>query len=166
MKETIRRLGPQKALEAWTGPEGAAVDFSFGDEMRNIEVKCTFDKDYVVISSLEQLDSSPFLVIESLREDADGCSLRGKVEELQKIIADQPTLTSLFSQKLNRVGYIEELEETGTGRRYQCDKQIWFDTALTNFPALRKSSVSKAIRKVSYCLGIPEISAFVCKSAF
>lgn len=144
-------------IDAWKTHKDASRDFVFDatwSEIKTIEPS----KDYVTISSLDQLehDSLGRLIVYKLRRvgetDPCGLSLNNKIAEVRSRIGFQTEI--IFNKKLLSKGYswheqYDNLLYTFDGRAvYQVDE---------SFPCIQKSKLSAAIVRATYDIRISQI---------
>lgn len=158
LEEAILKFGPSVALTAWTGPDGASQDFSFG--LIHVEVKTLLKRSRLVrIASEFQLDEREsdllFLSVICLEESEVGKSLF----ELVTSISSQLETEYLFKfqTKLDHIGLFEP-------ERYQFDSWV-LDRALQfhvegDFPRVAASTLDARISKVEYRLDVQELGEF------
>ena len=148
-------------LNSWTGPDGAAQDFSCN--RRAIEVKSsTSTNEFVAkIQSLEQLDYRNFEHFElvSLRflESADvgGVSLTDMVNKILDRISGFER--SLFNSKLVDCGYLNQNDEKYL-KKYTVDSINSF-LVDENFPALVRSDIRSPITRARYEIDLTGLAA-------
>ncbi len=167
LKSAIQHYGLESALKAWEGPMAAPQDFICRDAI--IEVKALFEKSgEIKISSLDQLDcaANEYLMTVALEQHFSGQTLKEKVEEIESEMSSSPELLSLFRDKLFMYGYCEELDETGSSKKYLMSEIVWYDASAENFPSLKKSKLGQAILRASYILSVAAIEPFVTEALF
>ena len=166
LETSVIKYGKNEALNSWVGPTGAPQDFCFQDNY--VEVKSLMEKaGEIKISSLDQLNpvGNLYLVLVGIQQSSLGLTLKEKVQKLNKIFSD-PHDQLLFKESLLMCGYSEEMEKTGSDRKYDVIGTDWYDASQPEFPALRKSEVNPAIIKASYVLSVALIERFRIERLF
>jgi hypothetical protein len=161
LRTLARALSPQKAAEAWTGPLGKPQDFELGEA--NIEVKSNFENgDSVHISSFEQLDAPLplYLCVVPLSESPSGYTLRGLVQAVRAVLAEDAAALEKFEEKLRMTGYNEDLEVFGSDKTYSAQSPIWFDACAEGFPSIRASKLPHGILGGGYSISLPALAPF------
>ena len=166
LEASVIKYGKTETLHSWVGPTGAPQDFCFEDNY--VEVKSLMEKaGEIRISSLDQLNpvGNLYLVLVGIQQSSFGLTLKEKVQKLNKIFSD-PDDQLLFKESLMMCGYSEEMEKTGSDRKYEVVSINWYDASSTEFPALRKSEINPAIIKANYVLSVALIERFRVERLF
>ena len=144
-------------IHAWTTHKDANRDFVFDEtwsEIKTIEPA----KDYITVSSLEQLDHDSVgqLVVYKLSKtedmNASTFSLNEKVAELRKIVGFRTEIE--LNQKLLAKGYV--FNEQYDKMRYELNGKAIY-TVDNAFPSITKSMVSNAICRAHYDITLSQI---------
>ena len=149
-------------LDAWTGPEFEAKDFTFGSF--GIEIKFTSAKQpRVKVSNERQLDaenlSELFLVLYSTEDvKENGFSLNSLVEQTrQKITTEEER--NIFNGKLQLIGYFD-IDGDYYSKMYSLKKTFAF-TVPSGFPKIIKSQLPLGIYDTSYSIELSAIEKFI-----
>lgn len=149
-------------LEAWTGPEFEAKDFTFGSF--GIEVKFTSAKQpRVKVSNERQLDaenlSELFLVLYSTEEvKENGFSLNSLVEQTRQKISTEDE-RNVFNGKLQLIGYFDD-DRDYYGKMYSLKKTFAF-TVASEFPKIVESQLPLGIYGTSYSIELSALEKFI-----
>ena len=108
LKKLIKEFPKSNQLNNWQGPEGSKIDFIFSDKF-GVEVKSRIQpfKDWISISSLEQLDNSlkyQHMVICDFVPSDTGITIREIVDEIIQILNDRD-LANILIEKTSKVKY-------------------------------------------------------------
>jgi hypothetical protein len=91
LRELLKFLPPAECIDSWNGPDNKKQDFAFGDFSVEVKSSASGDSNEVIISSLEQLQSTvPNLLLNVLRFQEDLLT-EGEftLEQLYKDIEDE-----------------------------------------------------------------------------
>jgi len=149
-------------IEAWTGPEFDAKDFTFGTV--GAEVKFTASKQpRIKVSNERQLDaenlSDLFLILYSTEAVKDnGISLNSIVEQIRQKISTEEE-RSVFNAKLQLNGYFDEDKEH-YGRMYSLKRTFVFNVT-SGFPKIVKGQLPLGIYDTSYSIEISAVENFI-----
>lgn len=160
LKNISSRIGWNKAIEAWLGPEGADRDFVLDKSWYEIK-SISSGKDKITISSLNQLESQQdgFLIVfrvdESSATDSLSENIVDLINQIKHMLENEPLLLQKFENKLLKLGYLnkktyEELFFRIGEPEYYCVNK--------SFPKLITSSVPVEIVSAKYDLSIAGIS--------
>ena len=144
-------------VDYWLGPDKEPQDFLC--EKNAIEVKTTYKKNRVNISSLKQLDHAEldvlWLSVLRLKEGEEGeegtCSLFALVNHLQELLSTDEFATTEFSRKLVCVKYKakeiydKEVYSLASESRYRIDESLG---------VISRSREAKFITRASYSIDI------------
>ena len=155
----IPKYGAAASVEGWMGPLYSDRDFTLSDVWYEVKT-VSLSKDTITISSLDQLDISDdgLLIIcriERASESENGAfTLNTLIEEIERIIAADQRILTVFSNRLTFCGYNKD-EETSKDfyKSYELEKY----TVNTSFPRLRRSELPNSITNGSFELSIPAI---------
>ena len=149
-------------LNAWTGPEFEAKDFTFGSF--GIEIKFTSAKQArIKVSNERQLDaenlSELFLVLYSTEQvKENGFSLNSLVEQTRlKILTEVER--NVFNGKLQLIGYYDD-DRDYYGKMYSLKKTFAF-VVPSEFPKIIKKQLPLGIYDTSYSIEISAIESFI-----
>lgn len=151
-----------QVIEAWTGPEFEAKDFTFGSF--GIEIKFTSAKQpRVKVSNERQLDaenlSKLFLVLYSTEEvKENGFSLNSLIEQTRQKISTEEE-RNVFNGKLQLIGYFDD-DIDYYGKMYSLKKTFAF-VVHSDFPKIIKSQLPLGIYATSYSIEISAIEQFI-----
>jgi len=163
-KALERGFSEMTCVEAWLGPEKAPRDFEFN--ALSIEAKAVSpDGDLRIrISSeyqLEQDGRKPLYIAVTSAERTD--------EEIGlDITAWASRVSGRLSSPEAKAAFSRKLELAGLHPYHDYDGQFWtvlsthYYKVLDNFPRLISERLSHAISRVSYDLGLSDLSEFVC----
>ncbi len=160
LEKAIQRFGPRIAVEGWVGPLDAARDFDLPEELS--EVKTISPGSLTVqISSLEQLEGEPYLVVYELAhvqsQGTGTFSLPDAVTGVRKAIEGDDAAAEEFERRLRLAGY-EPRKEYETIHFRLLDSYV-FKVAQA-FPRLVRSAVSKGVVEAKYSLYLPDLKQF------
>lgn len=145
-------LSPDRLLDAWRGPEGAAQDFSFGSG--GVEVKGLASRGGLraKISSLEQLDDlscSPlFLAAVRLSTDDEGETLPECASRIREMLGNVEASRRLYDRRLAASGYLPAFAGAYSSR-WTPNETIYFPVEMA-FPRLTRTTVSTGIIEARY----------------
>ena len=149
---------PARAVEAWTGPDGEARDFTLPEG--DIEVKATGNPSpsEIGISSLQQLDTQTgrrliVFHIVALRNPSAGMTLPELVEDVAELSSDA---IALFRDRLLTAGYLEEHSGLYHLPRYQIAAQEAYEVA-SDFPTLTSANVPAGVTRAAYEVSLSAI---------
>lgn len=149
----------EDVLNSWEGPNGSDRDFTLYDNWYEIKSIST-GKNYVTISSLNQLDSSQkgFLILfkidSSSKSDNNAKSVNNYISEFNELLSDRNDLLELFETKLEQIGY-KKLKEYDDIYFLTSDLNVY--EVNEHFPRLTSSNVDPAIVGAKYDLSIAAI---------
>lgn len=158
----LSSVDPVLALEGWVGPAGAVRDFEYGATA--VEVKTTGNpmRDAIHVSSVEQMDPPPnlvlYLAVVDVEPSPHGECVDDVVERLVK--AGTPRLD--LASRLAGVGYSLGSGEAEDERFLMRGARIW--RVHRGFPSLRRvdlGAAQGAVQNINYDLvlgqcGVPE----------
>lgn len=152
--------GISTSLSSWSGPDSSKKDFSLGTTWYEVKtIDC--GKNTVVISSLEQLDSTVdgILVVyqvEKMTSEYNGLTINKVTNDIINMITSLHD-KEMFLDKLNKAGY--NYSELYDDFVYDVKKQTKYRVD-ESFPKITKGSVHKAIAKATYEITISDIIDF------
>jgi len=150
------RLSVMEALESWHGPLNGLHDFIVGTGA--IEVKSTTVSNGfpAIIGSLDQLDKTIvnplFLAGVRLSLNNSGQTLPEIIAEIFSFLGASPEVKSKFENLLLEVGFSRAFSDAYI-RRFKYVSTRFIPVNAT-FPALTRSTINVAIRKVRYELDL------------
>lgn len=154
-----------KILNAWTGADFEAKDFTFGSI--GIEIKFTTAKQpRIRVSNERQLDaenlSELYLVLYSTEEvKENGFSLNSLIEQTRQKL-DTEEDVNVFDGKLKLIGYFDE-DKLNYGKMYALKRTFAF--AITNdFPKIVKNQLPLGIYDVAYSIEISAVEKFAVET--
>jgi hypothetical protein len=153
---------PGSVLNAWTGPEFDAKDFTFGSF--GIEIKFTSAKQpRVKVSNERQLDAENlkelFLVLYSTEDvKENGFSLNSLVEQIRTKISNEEE-RNYFNGKLQLIGYFDD-DRDYYGKMYSLKKTFAFAVS-SEFPKIVKSQLPLGIYDTSYSIELSAVEKFI-----
>lgn len=159
----IPKLGPEAAINAWSGPEGASKDFS--TENTWFEIKAvSLANNTVKINSLTQLASpmSGYLVIlryEVMSEQFDD-SESNVIVLFKRIMSclDNDVIKSIFVSKLMVYGF--DINGSSYSKKYRVDSMSFYSVD-ANFPRLTEEDIKyPEIDKLEYSLLINSLEKY------
>ena len=149
-------------IEAWTGPEFEAKDFTFGSF--GIEVKFTSAKQpKIKVSNERQLDaenlSELFLVLYSTEEvKENGFSLNSLVEQIRQNISNEEE-RNIFNGKLQLIGYFDD-DSDYYGKMFSLKKTFAFKVS-SEFPKIVRSHLPLGIYDISYSIELSAVEKYI-----
>lgn len=111
LRKLAEKLGPDMAIEGWTGPGGATRDFEFINTCIEVKTKRAAAKPYVSISSAEQLadikDCRLFLNVQNVASavSPDGMTLHDHVALTAKLFQNSTNAFDKWEDSLYSTGY-------------------------------------------------------------
>ncbi|MBU1618868.1 MAG: PD-(D/E)XK motif protein [Gammaproteobacteria bacterium] len=111
LRKLAANIGPDMAIEGWTGPSGAARDFEFINTCIEVKTKRVAAKPYVSISSAEQLadinDCRIFLNVQNVASavTSDGLTLHDHVALTAKHFQSSSNAFDKWEESLYSTGY-------------------------------------------------------------
>lgn len=111
LRKLVEKLGPEMAIEGWTGPSGAARDFEFINTCIEVKTKRVAAKPYVSISSAVQLadieDCRLFLNVQNVASavSPDGLSLHDHVDLTARLFQNSSNAFDKWEDALYSTGY-------------------------------------------------------------
>ena len=162
LRDLTNELGPETAIEAWTGPTGSSKDFELIGTCIEVKTRRTAAKPFISISSADQL------------EDVEGCILCLRVANVTsavlpegKSLHDHVQMTEkLFIRSGNSFETWEEmLYATGYDPENDYDDRRWLLGTVTNydvkdnFPRI-VSPLATGLKDIRYSISLNECEAF------
>ena len=155
LKKLIKEFPKSNQLNNWQGPEGSKIDFIFSDKF-GVEVKSRIQpfKDWISISSLEQLDNSlkyQHMVICDFVPSDSGITIREIVDEIILILNDRD-LANILIEKISKVKYDYFRNYSNLIKVNLLGINV-YDTKSNNFPYLKKGKDLR-VDKIKYDINI------------
>lgn len=152
------------ALEAWQGPETSHQDFIFSDTAVEVKSLSGRERNAVIISSedqLESLSSSLFLKVFRLvdmPESKASISLNELVNAVEEMLTEVEAI-EMFDTKLTKAGYVQMLA-------YDKPKFIVAEEQTyrveSEFPKIVRSELNTGLTRVSYEIKLESVRDFLC----
>lgn len=152
------------ALEAWQGPETSHQDFIFSDTAVEVKSLSGRERNAVIISSedqLESLSSSLFLKVFRLvdmPESKASISLNELVNAVEEMLTEAEAI-EMFDTKLTKAGYVQMLA-------YDKPKFIVAEEQTyrveSEFPKIVRSELNTGLTRVSYEIKLESVRDFLC----
>lgn len=160
LRELIERIGQQRAVAAWQGPDGCDQDFVFETGWSEIKTVKTSATD-VSISSLQQLERQDigWLIVYFADKDNSDAVTSVSVKDVAMKIADlisDDMVHDLFECKLARAGYVGG---DISYNKYHVEKRKVFGVN-GRFPRICPENVPAAVSMAQYALSLPAIQQF------
>lgn len=161
LKEMLKQMPHDKAMEGWVGPEGADQDFVYDNVWR--EIKTTGPASASIeIHSLEQLGTREdtgilrvYRVDKCATETKDAFTLPELISEINTELRNDPDLIERFMVKLNAAGYIDiDVYSKFTYKFFSADDY----TVDNKFPRIVRSDICSQIINCSYSLSLAAIA--------
>ena len=157
-------IGPDAAVTAWVGPDGANQDFVAGGV--GVEVKATIMKMPVRlrISNERQLDETGLAALLLCHVSLVPTLGRGKtlpmiVETLRATLAASPVASREFEVKLVRAGYIHSEREQYDSTGYSISGTDYYHVR-EGFPRLIGAAIPGGVGDVSYSVAVDMIASY------
>lgn len=152
-----------QAAHAWAGPFGGAQDFQFPAPSPHFEVKSLRPgRTSVEISSEEQLDGANIklavVTVEEVAVLSDGITLPGLVTSIRSALKDGADRAE-FNRRFARL-LVDPDDPWYADQAYAVRRLQVFDVR-EEFPALRRSQLSKAIDRASYRIDVQYLQQFL-----
>ena len=152
-----------EAAHAWAGPFGGAQDFQFLAPNHHFEVKSLRPgRGSVEISSEEQLDGDNIklavVTVEEIAAPANGITLPGLVTSIRSELKDGADRAD-FNRRFARL-LVDPDDPWYADQAYAVRRLQVFDVR-EEFPALRRSQLSKAIDRTTYRIDIQYLQQFL-----
>jgi hypothetical protein len=162
----MRLLTSQSAVEAWTGPDGAPQDFSFANVAVEIKATLAASPAELLISSIEQLDSSASSVpivlccTKVTLLPAGGKTLPELVDEIrERLSREDPAAHSVFEDRLLAAGYVQAHCDRYAARRYS-QPSMEFYRVDGDFPRIERTDLRSGVVSCSYSIRLLDAAPF------
>lgn len=163
LSDCLRQMSADRAVGAWTGPDGSDQDFVF--ESMWAEVKTVaLSADTVKISSMQQLEEevSGYLVVYTLEKSTEGkgrITLPAIAEEIKSFLHDTPVALDRFEMKLFKYGYrSQDVGEYNKNHFRFIEKREYLVD--NSFPKLCRENVAKEITACTYEISLSAIEPY------
>lgn len=163
-EELQKRIGIEKTVKCWSGPDGMDQDFIYDytwDEVKTVNVS----SDTVSISSIQQLDMSYnghlniIFLDKTTPENKNGISLQELVERLHLLFRNEIDLLDTFNMKLYKYGYREKHADIYLANKYVISDKYKYLVS-ESFPRLTKSNIPNGITNATYKLSLQAIEKY------
>lgn len=163
LRKLVEKLGPDMAIEGWTGPSGATRDFEFINTCIEVKTKRVAAKPYVSISSAEQLadikDSRLFLNVQNVASavSPDGLTLHDHVALTAKLFRNSTYALDKWEESLYSTGYdpANDYEE----RRWHLFADETYEVK-SGFPRIT-APLLPGVEMVKYSIALDACSEFI-----
>ena len=163
LRKLVEKLGPDMAIEGWTGPSGATRDFEFINTCIEVKTKRIAAKPYASISSAEQLadikDCRLFLNVQNVASavSPDGLTLHDHVEMTAKLFQNSTNALDKWEESLYSTGYdpANDYEE----RRWHLFADETYEVK-NGFPRIT-APLLPGVEMVRYSIALDACSAFI-----
>jgi Putative PD-(D/E)XK family member, (DUF4420) len=162
LQRLTSKIGIERAIHAWKGPEGGIRDFDLGGAA--IEVKTTAGRGLLTvrISSEHQLENAlvnPLLLwCNAIEKIVNGKSLNDVVEEVRDLLSGYEELCDLYQIKLLAVGY-----STSDRHRYTSSflvREEFIYRIEQDFPRIVSSDLMDCVFNVTYSVDLEACTAW------
>lgn len=163
LRKFIDALGPEAALEAWTGPSGASKDFEFIGACVEVKTMRAAAKPVIFISSEQQLTDVDgcrlFLSVLSVASAVtpDGLTLHDYVNITSEMIEGSAAALDSWEEAIYSTGY--DLSNDYDDRCWSLGKNIIYEVH-GSFPRIR-NPLDLGIEEVKYSLSLDACSDFI-----
>lgn len=163
LQESMTKIGTDKAVFAWIGPEGSDQDFLFEETWAEIKT-VALSADSVSISSLEQFEQEQdgLLVVYVLEKSTEGTGRITLTETVENILTQLETnlrLREQFEMKIFKYGYREMDRDEYMKNWFRLVEKREYCVDST-FPKLTRLNVHPEIIGCSYLLSISAIEKY------
>jgi hypothetical protein len=162
LQELAAALGPDAAVEAWKGPEGASKDFEFPHVCIEVKARRTAAKPYVSISSIDQLTdvdgARVFLRVTDVATSMtlDGMTIHDHVAATCLALQTSTSAIARFDQLVFDFGY-DPLHRYDD-RRWFIGGSIEFEV-VEGFPRIMPP-IANGVADVKYRIGLAECAPY------
>lgn len=152
------------ALSAWTGPEAACKDFSFGQTFVEVKSKGGAASSSITISSEQQLSINPteelFLYVVELNPAPDGAKDALSISDIVEGVSDaleSPIQQVIFETKLAHAGFFDEDEYSDMK---WTEGATSYYSVTDSFPKIDLRSCAPGVERVSYRVNLNSCEQF------
>ena len=162
LRELISAFGPDTAIEAWTGPTGAAKDFEFIGTCVEVKARRVAAKPYIAISSEDQLadveDSSLCLRVINVASaiSPEGRSLHDHVQMTSDMFEQDGSSVEEWEERLYSTGY--DPENVYEERRWLLGSNTDY-AVVEGFPRI-SPPLASGVDNVRYSISLDACEAF------
>ncbi|UWU29142.1 PD-(D/E)XK motif protein [Rhizobium sp. WSM1274] len=162
LQELAAMIGPEAAIEAWKGPDGASKDFEFPNICVELKARRSAAKPYVAISSVEQLadvdGARVFLRVTDVTAamTPEGLTLHDHVAATLLALQTSAFAVARFDQMIFDFGY--DPVHKYDGRRWFIGESREFEV-LEGFPRI-VSPIASGVTDVRYSIGLAECAPY------
>lgn len=162
LRALVETIGPKAAIDAWTGPTGAAKDFELGNVCIEVKAKRTAAKPFVRISSEEQLSDVPgarlFLHVANVASaiKPQGMTLHDHVAETEQLFEPEIDAFDAWEAAIAATGYdtLHDYED----RRWELIDSREFEV-INGFPRI-ETPLTSGVESVTYSIALDACSPF------
>ncbi|WP_221150676.1 PD-(D/E)XK motif protein [Rhizobium sp. NZLR8] len=162
LQELAATIGPDAAIEAWKGPDGASKDFEFPNICVELKARRSAAKPYVAISSVEQLadvdGARVFLRVTDVTAamTPEGLTLHDHVAATLLALQTSAFAVARFDQMIFDFGY--DPVHKYDGRRWFIGESREFEV-LEGFPRI-VPPIASGVTDVRYSIGLAECAPY------
>ncbi|WP_205931286.1 PD-(D/E)XK motif protein [Rhizobium leguminosarum] len=162
LQELAAMIGPEAAIEAWKGPDGASKDFEFPNICVELKARRSAAKPYVAISSVEQLadvdGARVFLRVTDVTAamTPEGLTLHDHVAATLLALQTSAFAVARFDQMIFDFGY--DPVHKYDGRRWFIGESREFEV-LEGFPRI-VPPIASGVTDVRYSIGLAECAPY------
>ncbi|WP_222247345.1 PD-(D/E)XK motif protein [Rhizobium leguminosarum] len=162
LQELAATIGPDAAIEAWKGPDGASKDFEFPNICVELKARRSAAKPYVAISSVEQLadvdGARVFLRVTDVTAamTPEGLTLHDHVAATLLALQTSAFAVARFDQMIFDFGY--DPVHKYDGRRWFIGESREFEV-LEGFPRI-VPPIASGVTDVRYSVGLAECAPY------
>ncbi|TAV14730.1 PD-(D/E)XK motif protein [Rhizobium pisi] len=162
LQELAATIGPDAAIEAWKGPDGASKDFEFPNICVELKARRSAAKPYVAISSVEQLadvdGTRVFLRVTDVTAamTPEGLTLHDHVAATLIALQTSAFAVARFDQMIFDFGY--DPVHKYDGRRWFIGESREFEV-LEGFPRI-VPPIASGVTDVRYSIGLAECAPY------
>lgn len=166
LRELVKGLGPETAIEAWIGPMGSAKDFELIGSCIEVKARRIAAKPFVTISSADQLadveGSRLFLRVANVASAIlpEGHDLHDHVRMSAELFEEAGDAYDAWEDALFSTGYDPANEYDG--RRWQLGSTTNYEI-VEGFPRIA-SPLPAGIEGVRYALSLDACASFECEA--
>lgn len=162
LRDVASDLGPETAIEAWTGPNGAIKDFEFIGTCVEIKTRRSAARPYVSISSADQLadvdDCNLFLRVLNVSSavSPEGLTLHDHVNMTGRLFEEAGIAFDKWEDALFATGY--DSTNDYENRRWNIGGQVTYKVE-EDFPRIM-APLAPGVERVSYSLSLEACANF------
>lgn len=162
LRELISSLGPEAAVEAWTGPTGSAKDFELIGSCVEVKTRRAAAKPHVVISSADQLadvpDSRVFLRVVNVASSTlpEGETLHDHVKQTARLVEQSVNAVDAWEDAISAAGY--DAGNDYGGRRWKLGEVATYEVG-EGFPRIA-TPLPSGVSDVRYSISLDSCASF------